>query len=40
MYWTSKARKTFDYEPKYDVIRMIDDGLAFQRGEDIGILPT
>ncbi len=36
----SKARKTIGYKPKYDMLRMIDDGLAFQRGEDIGILPT
>ena len=36
----SKARSAFGYDPQYDVKRMIDDGLAYQRGEDIGILPT
>ena len=36
----SKAQKAFGYEPKYDILRSIDDGLAFQRGENIGILPT
>ena len=36
----SKARRLFGFRPQYDIIRMIDDALAFRRGEDIGILPT
>jgi nucleoside-diphosphate-sugar epimerase len=36
----SKAQKTIGYKPQYDMIRMINDGLAVQRGEDLGILPT
>ena len=36
----SKARDAFGYAPQYDAKRMIDDGLAFQRGEEIGVLPT
>ena len=36
----SKARRVIGYQPRYDIFRMIDDGLAFQRGDDIGVLPT
>jgi len=36
----SKAQKTIGYKPQYNMIRMINDGLAVQRGEDLGILPT
>ena len=36
----SKARRLLGFRPQYDIIRMIDDALAFRRGEDIGILPT
>jgi UDP-glucose 4-epimerase len=35
----SKARRLLGFEPRYDVISMIDDALAFRRGEDIGVLP-
>ncbi|MDP6777747.1 MAG: NAD(P)-dependent oxidoreductase [Candidatus Latescibacteria bacterium] len=36
----SKCRSLVGYEPAYDIIRMIDDALAYRRGEDIGVLPT
>ena len=36
----SKAKTYLGFQPQYDIIRMIDDALAFRRGEDIGILPT
>ena len=36
----SKAQNAFGYQPKYDILRSIDDSLAFQRGENVGILPT
>ena len=36
----SKARQLLGFRPQYDIIRMIDDALAYRRGEDIGILPT
>ncbi len=36
----SKCRNLIGYEPQYDIVRMIDDALAFRRGEDIGVLPT
>ena len=35
----SRARDLIGYEPQYTIFRMIDDALAFQRGEDIGIIP-
>lgn len=35
-----KARRLIDFRPQYDIRRMIDDALAFERGEDIGVLPT
>ena len=35
----SKARRLLGFESRYDVIAMIDDALAFRRGEDIGVLP-
>jgi hypothetical protein len=34
-----KIADTF-YEPVYGYKRMVDDALAFQAGEDIGIIPT
>ena len=36
----SKARKLLGFKPAYDIRRMIDDALAYRRGEDIGVLPT
>ncbi len=36
----SKARNLIGFEPQYDIIRMIDDAIAFRNGEDIGVLPT
>jgi nucleoside-diphosphate-sugar epimerase len=36
----SKARRLIGFEPRYDVIRMIDDAVAFREGRDIGVLPT
>ncbi len=36
----SKARRLIGFEPKYDIFRMIDDALAYRKGEDIGVLPT
>lgn len=39
-YDLSKTRQLLDFQPQYDIFRMIDDALAFERGEDIGVLPT
>jgi nucleoside-diphosphate-sugar epimerase len=39
-YDLSEARERIGFAPRYDIRRMIDDALAFQRGEDIGVLPT
>jgi UDP-glucose 4-epimerase len=36
----AKARRLLDFQPRYDIVRMIDDALAFARGENIGVLPT
>lgn len=36
----SKARRLIDFAPAYDIKRMIDDALAYERGESIGVLPT
>ena len=36
----SKARSAFGYDPQYDVSRMVDDGVAYKLGRDIGVLPT
>jgi UDP-glucose 4-epimerase len=35
----SRARRLLGFEPRYDIERMIDDALAFRRGEEIGVLP-
>lgn len=37
---TSKAETQIGFQPSYDIVRMIVDALNFQRGEDIGVLPT
>jgi nucleoside-diphosphate-sugar epimerase len=39
-YDVSKVRRLLGYEPQYDIRRMIDDAVAFKRGEQIGVLPT
>ncbi|MGN6754766.1 MAG: NAD-dependent epimerase/dehydratase family protein [Thermomicrobiales bacterium] len=39
-YDLAKAHQLLDFQPQYDIFRMIDDALAFTRGEDIGVLPT
>ena len=36
----SKARRLLGFRPRYDIRRMIDDAMAYRRGEDIGVLPT
>ncbi len=36
----SKAREVLGYEPEYDVLRMIDDAIAWQAGEDIDVMPA
>jgi len=36
----TKARNMIGYRPQYDLYRMVDDALAFQRGEDIGVIPA
>ena len=35
----SRARSVLGYDPQYDYKRMIDDALAFRRGEDTGVIP-
>ena len=39
-YDLSKARNVLGFRPQYDLIRMIDDALAFRRGEAVDVLPT
>ena len=36
----SKPRRLIGFNPRYDIIRMIDDAIAFRRGEQIDVLPT
>ena len=36
----SKARRLLGFKPRYNIRRMIDDALAYRRGDDIGVLPT
>ena len=36
----TKAHTLLDWRPRYDIIRMIDDALAFRRGDDVGVLPV
>lgn len=35
-----KARNLIDFIPAYDIFRTIDDAIRYERGEDIGLLPT
>ena len=42
-YWrcdNTKAKSRIGYMPQYDIEQMIDDALAFQAGEDIGVFPA
>ncbi|HLH71796.1 MAG TPA: NAD(P)-dependent oxidoreductase [Chloroflexota bacterium] len=39
-YDLSKTHRLLDFRPQYDIFRMIDDALAYERGETIGVLPT
>jgi UDP-glucose 4-epimerase len=39
-YDISKAKRLLGFQPQHDIFRMIDDALAFKRGENIGVLPT
>ena len=36
----SKSRRLIGFDPQYDIVRMIDDALAFREGKDIGVLPV
>ncbi len=36
----TKGRELLGFDPQYDIRRMIDDALAFERGEETGVLPT
>ena len=35
-----KGQRLFDYQPKYDIFRMIDDALACRAGQATGVIPT
>ncbi len=37
---TMKARSVLGYRPTVDFFKAVDDGLAMQRGEDIGVVPA
>jgi UDP-glucose 4-epimerase len=39
-YDLTKARRLLGFQPQYDVLRMIDDAVAFRDGDDIGVLAT
>jgi UDP-glucose 4-epimerase len=36
----SKGQRLFNYQPSYDIFKMIDDAVAFRAGEDTGVLPV
>ena len=36
----TKGRDLLGFAPQYDIRRMIDDALAYERGEETGVLPT
>lgn len=36
----SKGARLIDYQPSYDIFRMIDEGLALRRGEALDVVPT
>ncbi len=39
-YDLSKSRALIGFQPQYDIIRMIDDAMAYREGTDIKVLPT
>lgn len=36
----SKGRELLDYAPTYDIIRMIDEGMALRAGQAVDVVPT
>ena len=36
----TRAHTLLDWQPRYDIITMIDDAVAFRRGVDVGVLPV
>jgi len=36
----SKGKRLFGYQPRYDMLRMIDDAVAFRAGQATGIIPV
>ncbi len=36
----SKGKRLFDYSPRYDIFRMIDEAVAFRAGEAVNVIPT
>ena len=36
----SKARRLIGFDPQCDIVRMIDEAIAFRNGQDIGVLPV
>ncbi len=39
-YDLSKPRELLGFDPEYDIVRMIDDAMAFRSGEQLDLLPT
>ena len=39
-YDLSKPGEVFNFQPQFDITRMIDDALAYRDGKDLGVLPT
>jgi UDP-glucose 4-epimerase len=35
-----KGRERFGYQPTYDMVKMIDEAVAFRAGQSIGVIPT
>ena len=35
-----KARRLIGFQPRHDIVTMIDDAIAFRDGHDIGVLPV
>jgi UDP-glucose 4-epimerase len=36
----SKGQRLFNYQPSYDIFRMIDEAVAFRAGEAVDVIPT
>jgi nucleoside-diphosphate-sugar epimerase len=36
----TKAKKLIGFNPQYDIIRMIEDAIAYREGKTIDVLPT